>query len=620
MNNNRQKETVMKLHTWVVRFAAALLVCLLIGMVQPVQAQRPEPTTAAITSIAPNPAYINQPVAIQVSVAASDPLAGVPTGTVEIRSGQDRVCTITLDSAGHGMCALSFDTPATLPLKAFYLGSDEFVPDDSPEINLVVRNKHTPVVEIRSHLPNPSVIDGSVDVAVELSSDGPAPTGSITIWRSSAACTAPPAATATDRCATGLTAGAGSCSLTLSEPGEVFLCAAYGGDTFTFPAQAEPAGHFVSDSNTVTVITGIDPEPSVLGETVQVSFEVSSPDGVPAPTDLVRVTSGSLACTATVEAGRCALTFNTPHLHDVVATYQGGELQNPQMPTLTQLGLEPSTSPVVVHRVNAPPTNITLSADRVSTFSTVGSEIASLTAVDPNLDETHTFTLVGGAGSANNSLFRISGDRLLLNGEGADPGTRLSIRIRATDPAGLAFEKAFALRVSSDAVLPATGFAAGRVTDLLPQPAEKRYQQFDNVRLEIPALGVQADIAGVPHNANLWDTTWLWDQVGWLNGTAFPGWQGNSVLAAHNFVPSGNEGPFVDLHRLRWGDQVLVHAFGETHVYAVRSVEIVRPEQAEAMEHEDTPWLTLVTCKSFDEESGSYRWRVVVRAEWVAVQ
>jgi len=41
----------------------------------------------------------------------------------------------------------------------------------------------------------------------------------------------------------------------------------------------------------------------------------------------------------------------------------------------------------------------------------------------------------------------------------------------------------------------------------------------------------------------------------------------------------------------------------------------VDPDNTSSMfEYKDYPWLTLVTCKRYDEESDSYRWRVVVRA------
>ena len=108
--------------------------------------------------------------------------------------------------------------------------------------------------------------------------------------------------------------------------------------------------------------------------------------------------------------------------------------------------------------------------------------------------------------------------------------------------------------------------------------------------------------------------------AGWLNGTAFPGWEGNSVLAAHNFISDGTAGPFNQLQSLKWGDQILIQSYGETHVYEVRAVDITRPDQRSILRHEETAWLTLVTCKLFDEHTNSYRWRVVVRAALVDIR
>jgi len=61
---------------------------------------------------------------------------------------------------------------------------------------------------------------------------------------------------------------------------------------------------------------------------------------------------------------------------------------------------------------------------------------------------------------------------------------------------------------------------------------------------------------------------------------------------------------------------VIVQAYGQAYVYEVRSVDkYVRPSDTSSVyKHEDYPWLTLITCKGYDEESDSYDWRVVVRA------
>jgi LPXTG-site transpeptidase (sortase) family protein len=46
---------------------------------------------------------------------------------------------------------------------------------------------------------------------------------------------------------------------------------------------------------------------------------------------------------------------------------------------------------------------------------------------------------------------------------------------------------------------------------------------------------------------------------------------------------------------------------------------IVEPEDTSALKHEERPWLTLVTCKDYDEKTNTYRKRVVVRAVLVSV-
>lgn len=619
MNKNQKWSIAKKIVPAASRFILALLLSLAVLPIRFVKAAEPAATTIGITSVTPSPAYIGQTVNVHVRATAVNPLDGNPVGNVEIRSGQDLVCILGLDGAGEGECNFIFSTPATVPLKAFYLGVNAFLPAVSAEVNLLVKNKYTPVVSIVQDAPDPSVINRMITAGVLLTSDGPLPTGNVTVWRSNASCMAPPAVSAVDHCSINLAGGGGTCSLPLTTAGNVNLCATYSGDSFTFPANAKPEIHRVSNSNTFTIITKMDPEPSLLGEKVWVSFQVNSPDGGAGAADLVKVTSGPLTCAGTIAEGRCALTFTTPHLHDVVAEYQGGGGQPPHLVVGSGV-LQPSTSDIVVHRVNAAPTSIALSSDRVSVFATWGQKIGSFSASDPNPDETQSFTLVPGVGSENNNLFKISGEKLLLNGVIPQDRSSLSIRIRATDPAGLFFEKAFLVRVSSNSVLPDTGFAAGRITNLLAQPPEKKYQSLGSLELEIPSLSVKTEITGVPYLDAGWDASWLWSQVGWLNGTAFPGWQGNSVLAAHNYLPDGTPGPFARLQTMRWGERVLLHVYGSTYVYEVRDVSVVSPEQASVLRHEESTWLTLVTCKSYDENRGSYARRVVVRAVLVEVQ
>ena len=171
------------------------------------------------------------------------------------------------------------------------------------------------------------------------------------------------------------------------------------------------------------------------------------------------------------------------------------------------------------------------------------------------------------------------------------------------------------------AVLPGTGFAPQHVTVLSAQSAEKAYADLGDLWLEIPRLGVQLPIVGVPQTAGKWDVSWLGNQAGWLNGTAFPTWAGNSVLTGHVYDAYGNPGPFVHVNWLWWGDKVIVHAWGAQYVYEVRQVMQVAPgATSSVIKHEELPWVTLITCRGYDEASNSYKYRVVVRAVLLEVK
>jgi len=167
--------------------------------------------------------------------------------------------------------------------------------------------------------------------------------------------------------------------------------------------------------------------------------------------------------------------------------------------------------------------------------------------------------------------------------------------------------------------LPFTGFAPNVTTRLPEQPKEKRYAATD-VWVEIPSLGVNIPIVGVPLVNGDWDVSWLDKQAGWLNGTAFPGWNGNSVLTGHVYLSNGKPGPFVGLSQLKWGDKIVVHAYGSVYTYEVRENRTVSPTNTSVLKHEEDSWLTLITCKSYNEATNSYANRIAVRAALIDVQ
>ncbi len=168
--------------------------------------------------------------------------------------------------------------------------------------------------------------------------------------------------------------------------------------------------------------------------------------------------------------------------------------------------------------------------------------------------------------------------------------------------------------------LPKTGFAPGRVTALPVQPEDKQYQQLGELTLEIPHLGVKLPIVGVPASTQGWDLTWLSNQAGWLEGTAYPTWTGNTGLTGHSYLADGTPGPFVNLSSLYWGDKVYIHANGDRYTYEVREVRLIWPQDVSVLRHEDYDWITLITCREYNEEKDDYTYRVVVRAVLVKVE
>ena len=69
-----------------------------------------------------------------------------------------------------------------------------------------------------------------------------------------------------------------------------------------------------------------------------------------------------------------------------------------------------------------------------------------------------------------------------------------------------------------------------------------------------------------------------------------------------------------------FGDKVVVHAFGQKYTFEVRTNAIVQPNDSSVLQHENRPWLTLITCKEYDQKTKQYLKRVVVRAVLVAVE
>ena len=163
--------------------------------------------------------------------------------------------------------------------------------------------------------------------------------------------------------------------------------------------------------------------------------------------------------------------------------------------------------------------------------------------------------------------------------------------------------------------LPDTGFAPGQVTDLALQPEKNAYQEMAYLQLEIPRIGVETNLVGIPAVDGVWDVSWLGTRVGYLAGTAFPTWPGNTVITGHVWNADNSPGIFVDLKNLRYGDLIYIHAWGKIYTYQVRSNRVVLPfDSRSVLEHREIDWVTLVTCEGYAGQLGEYSYRRVVEA------
>ena len=96
--------------------------------------------------------------------------------------------------------------------------------------------------------------------------------------------------------------------------------------------------------------------------------------------------------------------------------------------------------------VNQGPTGVSLSNSVVKENSASGTLVGTLSAVDPNAGDSHSFTLLNDAGGR----FAIAGNRLVVAGDlNYEAATSHTVVVRATDAGGLSFDKTFTIGVQN---------------------------------------------------------------------------------------------------------------------------------------------------------------------------
>ncbi len=145
--------------------------------------------------------------------------------------------------------------------------------------------------------------------------------------------------------------------------------------------------------------------------------------------------------------GTAAVTFSVSSATTATATVPVGASSGP-VTISTPSGTSNGVAFTVI--TNQAPTAIGLSPQSVTENTAGGTAIGNFSTTDPDAGDTHTYTLVSGAGSTDNGAFSINGSGQLVITASPDYETQPSyaIRVRSTDQDGLFFEQTFTISVN----------------------------------------------------------------------------------------------------------------------------------------------------------------------------
>ena len=201
------------------------------------------------------------------------------------------------------------------------------------------------------------------------------------------------------------TVAAGSCQLALSPVGTHHLTAAYAGNASFGASTSAVATHTVTQASTTASISSDLPDPSVVGQSVPVSYTVSvAAPGSGTPTGLVVVTDddSSAACISTVAAGQCGLTISTLGTHHLHAQYLGDGNFTASAASAAELHTVNKASTITIITGDAPDSSILGQPVTVSYLVAVaapgsGTPTGNVVVTDEDSAATCTGTLAAGS-------------------------------------------------------------------------------------------------------------------------------------------------------------------------------------------------------------------------------
>jgi LPXTG-site transpeptidase (sortase) family protein len=138
---------------------------------------------------------------------------------------------------------------------------------------------------------------------------------------------------------------------------------------------------------------------------------------------------------------------------------------------------------------------------------------------------------------------------------------------------------------------------------------------FPSFRLDSePPIWIQAASAGIDAPViNMFYENGTWSPIdyaaGYMYGSGDPGEPGNVVIAGHAGLRGG---VFMNLPRVRLGDDIVLYTTNYRFIYRVSEVKVVWPSQLEVLDAYANASLTLFSCTNWDTQ------RLVVVADFVS--
>ncbi len=140
----------------------------------------------------------------------------------------------------------------------------------------------------------------------------------------------------------------------------------------------------------------------------------------------------------------------------------------------------------------------------------------------------------------------------------------------------------------------------------------------DGSWLKIPKIKVTAPIQFVETTDEATIQAYLTKGLVHYKGTADPGEVGNVFITGHSSNYWWIEGKynyvFVNLDKLKTGDQAIIYHNGNKHIYEVKSKIVVKPSDVSVLKKTETPILTLMTCTP----AGTNWKRLIIKLDQIA--